>query len=1235
MANVLFTTADDGDWGDGSTWVGGVVPSPDDRVRLEHDVVVTDHQAIGTSPARAVGTPTAWDLDIAPSGSLTVAVGGRLTMRGHPLIRTGGTSDAAITINGTFEFDSTLAPTPATDGYALRHGDAYDQRRRINVGPGAVIRSVAGAARSILSSATVGAQWTHGEWLGTAENPIRVERMGWDDAPSIDFGGGNAAANVVRLHHVIFRDCVSPVIHVREDEELDWQHVSVLDPIDDYALRGGSYAINDPDAAVRQILHCRFDGHVSLTEGEARPIDGAAGIAFNDNVLGDGLTIVGGGFTEFKRNLYATAGWGKAPAGEVEDTYVFGPRDDDNAHIFSMGAGTVRGCVFDAPNDADADDGGPQSEGEFLPFLSYGGNLAVERCLFIPQKAVGLNVSAAEWLNDNAGHVTFDRCTIGVTVGGALSFGHAGDNGVTGDRASLTNSLILGFGPTTADSTAARWIASGTRSGAVAPMLEAKVHHNGLWRIANPYDVPIAPGETLGDGDVSGDPFPGWPTDPADRLAALPRLESWGRQVLGLAGTGAEVEDAAIAAMLASHDPTHPGHVSTAATPAALVAWVKTQWAPTNAAFATASSTGGTIGAVDYAEATSPLDDLEVGDTGAYNPSDPEFDPTDYITPAMGPDPFRSLRLSDSPLASLVRPTLGQPAHRKAAEVAAYFATVGQNVRVDSAEQDQSAGFPLTIAPADAPLVPIGFYGEDEAPEGAAVLPSVSDVTDAGWPIPPTTRVQGHAKPYPPTTITTGDRHICVVNEGTGDVHEAYNANKDPEGDGWTIANGWVYNLLTGDWAPNITDPDDPRYVPPGTHRYPNPLVNAAGLPMLPLMVRYEELYVHGRIKHKIGCTFDNRKIGGTAIWPALGVAYQNIGRVDGSQGPPIPYGATLRLKAAWYRANVQDFTVGTDADGFPEITHVGEPIGDWEEGCRVLLRGFLEYGLINTDGGNQGAFWMAADSRIHTENRYHGDIKALFFGVPLAEFEMVDHVDDEVRIEVDPPQAETGVQREITVHCDYWTNHPAAHPGNETFGYGVAIVEAGTGIRRPMIAPGETWADADGVIARLTPDRPYARFLKTPAADEDNWRCYPMTYPFGLPWDYFAGTWKVDTNGETAAITIPRPTVGGEPQPLTFYTGIDNHIAHTVTGIGAAQAGLYWGTTFGDAALTQGFVVVPGAGSGEATAWLAADQSVSKTVPFIALEGPPPDPDPDPPPVGGGRSRRRRRLLLARRRAM
>jgi hypothetical protein len=179
------------------------------------------------------------------------------------------------------------------------------------------------------------------------------------------------------------------------------------------------------------------------------------------------------------------------------------------------------------------------------------------------------------------------------------------------------------------------------------------------------------------------------------------------------------------------------------------------------------------------------------------------------------------------------------------------------------------------------------------------------DQSDPGpYPIPAGARVEGAGQ--------AGDQHVLVLQNGTCRLFELYDAVRRAGG-GWDAASGAMFNLRSNKLRLDGWTSAD-----------------AAGLPILPLLVRYDEVHA-GRINHALRFTVARTQAG--YIHPATHFASSDT-------DPSLPpMGLRLRLRA------------GYDISGFTGA-------------ARVVLVALKRYGMIVADNGSNWYITGASDPR-------------------------------------------------------------------------------------------------------------------------------------------------------------------------------------------------------------------------------------------------------------------------------
>jgi hypothetical protein len=169
--------------------------------------------------------------------------------------------------------------------------------------------------------------------------------------------------------------------------------------------------------------------------------------------------------------------------------------------------------------------------------------------------------------------------------------------------------------------------------------------------------------------------------------------------------------------------------------------------------------------------------------------------------------------------------------------------------------------------------------------------------------------------PYPIPTAPKieygSDHHILIVDKDNCKLYELYNARQ--VSGKWHAGSGAIWNLYSNTLRPHGWTSAD-----------------AAGLPILPGLVRYEEILA-GEIKHAIRFTAPHTQR--AYLWPARHFASSLTSRIY----PPM--GARFRLKASF------------DISGYPPV-------------MQVILRAMKKYGIILADNGSPWYVSGAPDSR-------------------------------------------------------------------------------------------------------------------------------------------------------------------------------------------------------------------------------------------------------------------------------
>lgn len=206
------------------------------------------------------------------------------------------------------------------------------------------------------------------------------------------------------------------------------------------------------------------------------------------------------------------------------------------------------------------------------------------------------------------------------------------------------------------------------------------------------------------------------------------------------------------------------------------------------------------------------------------------------------------------------------------------------------------AGIPYVVVGPDQKRVPIRFEYPDESDPGP-------------YPIPLDAPIEGGPK-------SDGDRHILVIDPKAKKLYELFSSYR--EGEGFRAGSGAVFDLTTNKLRPAGWTSAD-----------------AAGLPIFPGLVRYDEVIEQGEIRHALRFTVKLTQRGYVA--PATHWASRSKDR----SLPPM--GLRVRLRA------------GYDISRFPKP-------------AQVILTCLKRYGMLLADNGGNWFISGAPDPRWDVE---------------------------------------------------------------------------------------------------------------------------------------------------------------------------------------------------------------------------------------------------------------------------
>jgi hypothetical protein len=223
-------------------------------------------------------------------------------------------------------------------------------------------------------------------------------------------------------------------------------------------------------------------------------------------------------------------------------------------------------------------------------------------------------------------------------------------------------------------------------------------------------------------------------------------------------------------------------------------------------------------------------------------------------------------------------------------------------------------GIPYVLVPGTQPLVPMTFDYADESDPGP-------------YPIPPDAPIEGG-----PSAV--GDRHVLVVDLDHWKLFETWDSTPLNGGASWYAGSGAVFDLSsdalrTAGWTS----------------------ADAAGLPIFPGLVRYDEVVEQGSIQHALRFTVAQTRM--AYVPPARHWASSST-----SAALP-PMGMRVRLKAS------------TNIGGYP--AHV-----------QVILRAMMKYGMFVADNGSS---WYVSGA---PDPRWSDSELATLSGIKGSDFEVV-----------------------------------------------------------------------------------------------------------------------------------------------------------------------------------------------------------------------------------------------------
>ncbi|HTI64800.1 MAG TPA: hypothetical protein VL524_14835 [Gemmatimonadaceae bacterium] len=223
-------------------------------------------------------------------------------------------------------------------------------------------------------------------------------------------------------------------------------------------------------------------------------------------------------------------------------------------------------------------------------------------------------------------------------------------------------------------------------------------------------------------------------------------------------------------------------------------------------------------------------------------------------------------------------------------------------------------GIPYVVVHAGQATVPVSFDYADESDPGP-------------YPIPPNAPIEGGAS-------SDGDRHVLIVDVDAWKLYELFDAHPIDGGASWHAGSGAVFDLSSNALRPAGWTSAD-----------------AAGLPIFPGLVRYDEAVEQHAIEHALRFTCPRTRK--AYLSPA-----RHYASSDTSSALP-PMGMRVRLKANF------------DTTAFSPVV-------------RVILRSMMRYGMLLADNGSG---WYVSGA---PDPRWNDDELATLSRVPSSALEVV-----------------------------------------------------------------------------------------------------------------------------------------------------------------------------------------------------------------------------------------------------
>lgn len=193
-------------------------------------------------------------------------------------------------------------------------------------------------------------------------------------------------------------------------------------------------------------------------------------------------------------------------------------------------------------------------------------------------------------------------------------------------------------------------------------------------------------------------------------------------------------------------------------------------------------------------------------------------------------------------------------------------------------------------------------------PPARVNLTSYASESDQGpYPVPRDAPIEGGPN-------SDGDRHVLVIDRDNWKLYELFSAKPNSTGTIWTAGSGAIFDLKSNALRPDGWTSAD-----------------AAGLPIFPGLVRYDEVFEQREIRHALRFTVKRSRR--AYIYPAR----HHAGHDDDPNLPPM--GMRVRLKSSF-------------------------DISSYSPANQVILRALKKYGMFVADNGPSWFLSGAPDPR-------------------------------------------------------------------------------------------------------------------------------------------------------------------------------------------------------------------------------------------------------------------------------